>query len=135
MYGRKINQKILGRRRFSNRQGACTPRPVGSASIVIAIDSDIYKFLISGVVPRPIAFVSTISEDGVENLSPFSWFNTVTNSSPIISSACNYSTPGHLKDTIANSKGSQGFTVNIISEIFVENVNTTAIDTPPDFNE
>lgn len=36
-----------------------------------AIDSDLYKLLISGIVPRPIAFVSTISEDGVENLAPF----------------------------------------------------------------
>ncbi|KAG2337074.1 hypothetical protein BDR05DRAFT_970592, partial [Suillus weaverae] len=33
--------------------------------------------LISGIVPRPITFVSTISEKGLENLAPFSWFNTV----------------------------------------------------------
>jgi len=38
---------------------------------VIAIGSDIYKLFISGIVPRPIAFVSTINEEGVENLAPF----------------------------------------------------------------
>lgn len=97
--------------------------------------TDIYKLLISGIVPRPIAFVSTISEEGVENLAPFSWFNTVTNYPPIISFACNHSGPGRVKDTIANLKNSQGFTVNIISEPFVENANATAIDAPPDFDE
>jgi flavin reductase (DIM6/NTAB) family NADH-FMN oxidoreductase RutF len=38
------------------------------------IDSDIHRLLISGIVQRPIAFVS-ISEESVENLAPFSWFN------------------------------------------------------------
>ncbi|KAG1732014.1 uncharacterized protein EDB91DRAFT_1058385 [Suillus paluster] len=97
--------------------------------------ADMYKLLISGIVPRPIAFVSTISEEGVENLSPFSWFNTVTNSPPIISFACVHSGPGRLKDTTTNVLNSQGFTVNIISEPFIENANATAIDAPPDFDE
>ncbi|KAG1740313.1 hypothetical protein EDB19DRAFT_1708975 [Suillus lakei] len=97
--------------------------------------TDIYKLLISGIVPRPIAFVSTISEEGVENLAPFSWFSTVTNYPPIISFACNDSAPGRLKDTTTNLKNSQGFTVNIISEPFVENANATAIDAPLGFDE
>ncbi|KAG1803201.1 hypothetical protein EV424DRAFT_1351562 [Suillus variegatus] len=96
---------------------------------------DLYKLLISGIVPRPIAFVSTISEDGVENLAPFSWFNTVTNYPPVISFAVNHSAPGRLKDTATNLKNGQGFTVNIISEAFVENANATAIDAPRDFDE
>jgi flavin reductase (DIM6/NTAB) family NADH-FMN oxidoreductase RutF len=96
---------------------------------------DIYKLFISGIVPRPIAFVSTINEEGVENLAPFSWFNTVTNYPPIISFACNHSAPGRLKDTTTNLKNSQGFTVNIISEPFVENANSTAIDAPRGFDE
>jgi len=91
--------------------------------------------MISGIVPRPIAFVSTIDEQGVENLSPFSWFNMVTSYPPIISFACNDSGPGKLKDTAANVMNSQGFTVNIISEPFVENANATAIDAPPGFDE
>ncbi|KAG2064656.1 hypothetical protein BDR04DRAFT_1109765 [Suillus decipiens] len=96
---------------------------------------DLYKLFISGIVPRPIAFVSTISEEGIENLSPFSWFNTVTNYPPVISFACNHSAPGVLKDTIANIKTNQGFTVNIISEAFVDNANATAIDAPRGFDE
>ncbi|KAJ8580326.1 hypothetical protein M405DRAFT_753393 [Rhizopogon salebrosus TDB-379] len=95
----------------------------------------LYKLMISGIVPRPIAFVSTISEQGVENLSPFSWFNMVTNYPPIISFACNDLGPGSLKDTATNVMNSQGFTVNIISEPFIENANVTAVDAPTDFDE
>jgi len=54
---------------------------------------------------------------------------------PIISFACNYNAPGRIKDTIANLKNNQGFTVNIISESFVENANATDIDVSPGFNE
>ncbi|KAG2035290.1 hypothetical protein BDR03DRAFT_1062667, partial [Suillus americanus] len=63
-----------------------------------------YKLLISGIIPRPIPFVSTISEEGIVNLVPFSWFNMVTSCPPIISFAYNHSAPGHFKDTIANLK-------------------------------
>ncbi|KAG1786310.1 uncharacterized protein HD556DRAFT_1240541 [Suillus plorans] len=97
---------------------------------------ELYKLLLSGIVPCPIACVSTISEDGVENLAPFSWFNTVTNYPPVISFAINNNpAAGRLKDTVTNVKNGQGFTVNIISEAFVENANATAINAPPGFDE
>ncbi|KAG1888590.1 hypothetical protein F4604DRAFT_960423 [Suillus subluteus] len=96
---------------------------------------DITKLLNSGIVPRPIAFVSTISEDGIENLAPYSWFNTVTTYPPIISFACNNNALGGLKDTAVNVMNSQGFSVNIVSEPFIESANATAIDSPPGFDE
>ncbi|KAN0098001.1 hypothetical protein V8E55_002447 [Tylopilus felleus] len=95
---------------------------------------DLYKLMISGIVPRPIAFVSTISEDGVENLAPFSWFNMVTNWPPLVSFSCSNG-PARIKDTAINVRNGKGFTVNIISEPFVENANVTAIDSPPGFDE
>ncbi|KAG1796509.1 hypothetical protein EV424DRAFT_1475223 [Suillus variegatus] len=85
------------------------------------------KLLNSGVLPRPMSLVSTISKGGVENLAPFSWFNTVTNYPPAISFAINQNAMGSLKDTTANLKNGQGFAVNIISEAF--------IDAPPEFDE
>ncbi|KAH7903376.1 hypothetical protein BJ138DRAFT_1074133 [Hygrophoropsis aurantiaca] len=91
----------------------------------------LYTLMISGIVPRPIAFVSTISESGVENLAPF---RQVTHHPPIISFACSKGGNG-LKDTAHNVKNSQGFTVNIISEPFVEQANATAIDAPSDLGE
>ncbi|KAG1854972.1 hypothetical protein DFJ58DRAFT_703022 [Suillus subalutaceus] len=93
------------------------------------------KLLNSGIVPRPIAFVSTISEEGIENLAPYSWFNTVTTYPPIISFACNNNAVGGLKDTAVNVMNSQGFSVNIVSEPFIESANATAIDSPPGFDE
>ncbi|KAG2153446.1 uncharacterized protein EDB93DRAFT_1271008 [Suillus bovinus] len=97
--------------------------------------SNLNKLLNSGVVPRPMALVSTISDDGIENIAPFSWFNTVTNYPPVISFSVNRKSPGHLKDTTTNLKNGQGFAVNIISEAFVENANATAIDAPLGFDE
>ncbi|KAG6375234.1 hypothetical protein JVT61DRAFT_3448 [Boletus reticuloceps] len=114
------------------------------------------KLMLSGIVPRPVAFVSTISEGGVENLAPFryiliiasilfgilivvfsqscSWFNMVANWPLLVSFSC-LNGPARIKDTTNNVKNSKGFTVNIISEPFVENADVTAIDSPPGFDE
>ncbi|KAG2091226.1 uncharacterized protein F5147DRAFT_643259 [Suillus discolor] len=97
--------------------------------------TNLNKLLNSGVLPRPMSLVSTISEDGVGNLAPFSWFNTVMNYPPVISFAINHNATGSLKDTTANLKNGQGFAVNIISKAFIENANSTAVDAPPKFDE
>ncbi|KAI6003481.1 hypothetical protein F5J12DRAFT_155297 [Pisolithus orientalis] len=93
----------------------------------------LYPLMTSAIVPRPVAFVSSVSETGVENLAPFSYFNTVTRNPPIVSFSCRNAP--RVKDTATNAKNGLGFTVNIISEPFVENANVTAIDAPPDFDE
>ncbi|TFK92174.1 hypothetical protein K466DRAFT_513988 [Polyporus arcularius HHB13444] len=95
----------------------------------------LYSLMISGIVPRPIAFVSSISEEGVENLAPFSWFNMVTHNPALISVSCSVSPAGPLKDTAHNIKSTKNFTVNIISEPFVENANVTSIDAPANISE
>ncbi|KAF9446442.1 hypothetical protein P691DRAFT_673607 [Macrolepiota fuliginosa MF-IS2] len=94
----------------------------------------LYKFMISGIAPRPVAFVSSVSEDGVENLGLFSWFNQVSHNPPTISISCtNHAT--RTKDTIRNIKATKGFTVNIISDPFVHNANACSIDAPPEISE
>ncbi|KAG1788541.1 uncharacterized protein HD556DRAFT_1402793 [Suillus plorans] len=97
--------------------------------------ANIRKLLNSGIAPRPMTIVSTISEDGVENLASFSWFNTVTDYPPVISFGINRNAAGHLKDTTRNLKNGQGFAVNIISEAFIENANAAAVDAPPEVDE
>jgi len=94
----------------------------------------LYALMISGIVPRPVAFVSSISESGVENLAPFSWFNMVTFAPPTISISVAH-TPAGLKDTARNIMTTKEFTVNIISHPWVENANSTSIDTPADVSE
>jgi len=96
----------------------------------------LYALMITGVVPRPIALVSTISEDGIENLAVFSWFGMITNWPPVVAVSCLNAAPGGLKDTTNNVKNSKGgFVISIISEPFVELANATSIDAPPEVSE
>ncbi len=82
-----------------------------------------YKLLIGAVVPRPIAFVSTVSPDGRPNLAPFSFFNAV-GSDPMTMLFCPANNPdGSEKDTLANAKpvdegGTGQFVVNIAAEAY-----------------
>ncbi|KAJ7669417.1 hypothetical protein DFH06DRAFT_1180894 [Mycena polygramma] len=93
----------------------------------------VYSLCTTGIVPRPVAFVSTIAEDGVENLAPFSWFNQVSTNPCVISVSCTGS-PRH-KDTANNIKATKGFTVNIISEPWIAQANGCSIDAPPGVSE
>jgi flavin reductase (DIM6/NTAB) family NADH-FMN oxidoreductase RutF len=83
--------------------------------------ADRYKLLIGGIVPRPIAFVSTISPDGRLNLAPFSFFNGI-GSDPMSLLFCPVNKPdGSEKDTLRNAKApSEGgvgeFVVNVATE-------------------
>lgn len=89
-----------------------------------------YKLLISGIVPRPIAFVSTRSEDGSStNLAPFSYTNIICHDPPLftISISGGYA---NAKDTLRNLVATRECTINIISEHFLEAANSTAINSP-----
>lgn len=92
---------------------------------------DRYKLLIGCVVPRPIAFVSTISRDGRTNLAPFSFFNGV-GSDPMTVLFCPANRPdGGEKDTLANCKpvsegGTGEFVVNATSESYMREMATCA---------
>jgi flavin reductase (DIM6/NTAB) family NADH-FMN oxidoreductase RutF len=93
-----------------------------------------YKFLIGSVIPRPIAFVTTISEAGILNGAPFSYFNIVTSNPPMISLAIQRP-EGRQKDTARNIIESKEFVVHIVDEQNVEKVNETAAILPPDQSE
>ncbi|PCH37508.1 hypothetical protein WOLCODRAFT_109999 [Wolfiporia cocos MD-104 SS10] len=98
---------------------------------------NMYALMISGIIPRPIAFVSTISENGAENIAPFSWFNMVTHNPPLVSISCSVGPVGILreKDTAHNIKTTGGFTVNMISEPWIEAANVCGIDAPEGISE
>jgi flavin reductase (DIM6/NTAB) family NADH-FMN oxidoreductase RutF len=86
----------------------------------------------SAVVPRPIAFVSTKSAEGKINLAPFSYFQVLTHDPPLImiSPTTLRSPEEHDKDTAENIKLTKEFTVNIVSDAFVEAMNWSSIDMP-----
>ncbi|KAF9003301.1 hypothetical protein BDQ17DRAFT_1425270 [Cyathus striatus] len=104
---------------------------------VISWRRKLYALMTSGIAPRPIAFVSSVSADGVENLAPYSWFNQVSANPPVISISCTNvpDFPDGVKDTVRNIKATKGFTVNIISEAWVEQANVACTTSPPDVSE
>jgi flavin reductase (DIM6/NTAB) family NADH-FMN oxidoreductase RutF len=96
---------------------------------------DNYKLLTNLVVPRPIAWVTSVSPGGVVNLAPFSFFNAV-GSAPlfvIISVACR--PDGSPKDTGANIASGGDFVVNLVTEDLLQAMNISAVEFPPDDSE
>ena len=92
-----------------------------------------YRVLIGSVVPRPIAFVSTISADGVLNLAPFSFFNAFCADPPVVGFGPVWRNPP--KDTIANIRATREFVVNVVSEDIAEAMNVCSAEFPPDVDE
>ncbi|MFM9279450.1 flavin reductase family protein [Paenibacillus jiagnxiensis] len=93
-----------------------------------------YKLLIGSIVPRPIAFVTTLSKDGVLNGAPFSFFNIVSANPPMISLSIQRS-EGVQKDTARNISDIKEFVVHIVDEDNVRQINETAAKLPPDQSE
>lgn len=98
--------------------------------------ADIYKLLIGSIVPRPIAFVSSLSADGARNLAPFSFFTAVSANPPVIC-FCPMRRPKDAsgKDTLNNIEATKEFVVNIVSEDFAAQMNLCSGEYPPDVDE
>lgn len=92
--------------------------------------------MIGAIVPRPIAFVSTISREGSYNLAPFSFFTAVCANPPIICFCPNRREwPDPRKDTLRNILFTREFVVNIVSEEFAQQMNLTSGEYPPEVDE
>lgn len=96
---------------------------------------NLYKLLIGSVLPRPIAFVSTMGADGIYNLAPYSFFTAVSANPPILAFAPQLSIDGRRKDTLVNCERLGEFVVNVVSEDVVRQMNETAADFPPEIDE
>ena len=87
--------------------------------------------LISGIiVPRPIAFVSTVGKDGVFNLAPFSTFTSISITPAIICFSIVPRRSGLKKDTLANIEFTKDFVINAVDEALGEKMNQTSADYP-----
>lgn len=93
-----------------------------------------YKLLIGTIIPRPIAFVTSIGADGTINGAPFSYFNIVSSNPPLISLAIQRKN-GQLKDTARNILQNKEFVIHIVDEENVEQINKTAASLPPTQSE
>ena len=97
---------------------------------------DGFNRVLTGVVaPRPIAFVSSASVDGVVNLAPFSFFNAVSSDPPTIVLGIARSAGWKDKDTLANIEATGEFVVNVVSDGIAEQMNATAEEFPADVDE
>jgi flavin reductase (DIM6/NTAB) family NADH-FMN oxidoreductase RutF len=97
---------------------------------------EIEKLLVGVILPRPIAFVSTISPDGILNLAPFSFFTAVCPRPPVICFCNSIRTrDGQKKDTLRNVEATGEFVVNVVSEDFAEQMVACSGDYPPEVSE
>ena len=98
-------------------------------------NKDIYKLLVATIGPRPIAWVTTQDVDGTVNAAPFSFFNAMSGSPPVIAFGIGGRAPGDVKDTGGNIRRTGEFVVNLCSFELAEPMNITAIDFPKEVNE
>lgn len=99
-----------------------------------------YKLLCAAICPRPIALVTSVSETGVVNAAPFSFFNVFSEDPALIVLGLQHRKTGPelvltLKDTTRNIARSGEFVVNMVDEDLAAAMNITAIDFPPDVSE
>lgn len=87
----------------------------------------IYKLMISTIVPRPIAWVSTVSKDGIYNIAPFSFYMGVSSSPPLIAISIGKKDDEKKKDTWKNIEETGEFVINIVTYDLVEKMNITAL--------
>jgi flavin reductase (DIM6/NTAB) family NADH-FMN oxidoreductase RutF len=94
-----------------------------------------YKLMASLIVPRPIALITTLSEDGVVNAAPFSMFNMLGEEPPIVMISINRLKDGALKDTAANIVRTGEFVVHISDEAMAEKMHRCGERLPPEVSE
>jgi flavin reductase (DIM6/NTAB) family NADH-FMN oxidoreductase RutF len=97
--------------------------------------SERHSLLSSIVIPRPIAFVTTLSADGTLNAAPFSFFNIMGLEPPVVALGPDNHRSGEPKDTARNIRQMGEFVVNIVDEALAEKMNLCAIDFPPNVDE
>jgi flavin reductase (DIM6/NTAB) family NADH-FMN oxidoreductase RutF len=93
-----------------------------------------YRLLSGVVVPRPIAWVSTMSADGKSNVAPFSCFTFVSSDPPMVGFNCGLR-EGRRKDTAVNIHETRQFVVNIVDEQLLYPMHQSAADYPGDVDE
>ena len=94
-----------------------------------------YKLMASLIVPRPIALVTTVGENGVVNAAPFSMFNMVGEEPPLVMISLNRLKDGRLKDTAANILHSKEFVVHLSDEAMAQRMHDCGQSLPPEVSE
>ena len=96
---------------------------------------DLHELLLSAVLPRPIAFVSTVGEDGVFNLAPYSCFAPIGMQPPLVCMQIGWKRDGQKKDTLRNIEFSRDFVVNVVTETLAKPMNQSSYEYPSHVDE
>lgn len=96
---------------------------------------ELYSWMVQLITPRPIAWVSSHSKDGVANLAPYSFFNGVGANPPLIMFCPANNRLGEAKDTLQNVRQNGEFVVNMVTEAMAEQMNQTAAEYGPELDE
>ncbi|MBV9787099.1 MAG: flavin reductase family protein [Chloroflexi bacterium] len=96
----------------------------------VLTEREIYKILTGAVVPRPIAWVATIGEEGTPNLAPFSYFNIACTDPPMLLFCPQRRGDGSPKDTLRNVQTTGEFVLHIVSEELAAAMNQTSAEYP-----
>ena len=97
--------------------------------------ADCYKLLSALIIPRPIAWVSTLGESGVANCAPFSFFNLVSGDPPLCIIGINARADGSLKDTLLNIRRTKEFVLNLVDEDLAKAMRVTGNEFPDHVSE
>ena len=98
-------------------------------------NKEMYKFLIGGVAPRPIAWVGTQSKDGINNLAPFSFYNAFSSTPPIVGFSTIPRLDGRKKDSLQNVIDTGCFTLSSVSHKLVPAMSKSAALLEPEEDE
>jgi flavin reductase (DIM6/NTAB) family NADH-FMN oxidoreductase RutF len=98
-------------------------------------DRSLYRTMTGAVVPRPIGWISTTSEDGVDNLAPYSYFNVVSVDPPVVMFSPADKGPDELKDSARNVVDTGEFVHNVVTRPLTESMNETSAMLPPEESE
>lgn len=96
---------------------------------------DRYKLICGLVVPRPIALVTTVSDDGVVNAAPFSFFNVFSEEPPVAILGLNSNADGSTKDTTRNIRENGEYVIHLVSDELAEAMNICSVNFPADISE
>lgn len=106
--------------------------------VASATASELRHIIYGLVLPRPIAWVSTLAPNGCANLAPHSFFNAVSVAPPVVMFSSTHSSrhdPSGRKDTVRNIETGREFVINFVSEDLLAPMVATSAEVPPDVDE
>jgi len=94
-----------------------------------------HDVLASTIIPRPIAFVGTVSRDGIYNCAPFSFFAPISSKPMVLGFSTVWNRDGVKKDTLVNIESTTDFTINVVDDVILHAMNQASASYPPEVDE